>query len=105
MKRIRKGDEVIVIAGRSRGQRGHVLRVLENDRLLVENVNMIKKHQKPNPQMQQAGGIVDKEGPIHASNVRLWNPISGKADGISVKTLEDGKRVRIFKSTGEVVDV
>ena len=105
MKRIRKGDEVIVIAGRSKGQRGHVLRVLENDRLLVENVNMLKKHQKPNPQMQQAGGIVDREGPIHASNVRLWNPISGKADGISVKTLEDGKRVRIFKSTGEVVDV
>lgn len=105
MKRIRKGDEVIVIAGRSKGQRGHVLRILEKDRLLVENVNMLKKHQKPNPQMQQAGGIVDKEGPIHASNVRLWNPISGKADGISVKTLEDGKRVRIFKSTGEVVDV
>ena len=105
MKRIRKGDEVIVIADRSKGQRGHVLRVLENDGLLVENVNMLKKHQKPNPQMQQAGGIVDREGPIHASNVRLWNPISGKADGISVKTLEDGKRVRIFKSTGEVVDV
>ena len=105
MKRIRKGDEVIVIAGRSKGQRGHVLRVLEKDRLLVENVNMLKKHQKPNPQMQQAGGIVDKEGPIHASNVRLYNPISGKGDGISVKTLEDGKRVRVFKSTGEVVDV
>ena len=105
MKRIKKGDEVIVIAGRSKGQRGHVLRVLENDRLLVENVNMLKKHQKPNPQMQQAGGIVDREGPIHASNVRLWNPISNKADGISVKTLEDGKRVRVFKSTGEVVDI
>lgn len=105
MKRIRKGDEVIVIAGRSRGQRGHVLRILEKDRLLVENVNMLKKHQKPNPQLQQAGGIVDKEGPIHASNVRLYNPISGKGDGITIKTLEDGKRVRIFKSTGEVVDV
>lgn len=105
MKRIKKGDEVIVIAGRSKGQRGHVLRVLEKDRLLVENVNMIKKHTKPNPQMQQAGGIVDREGPIHVSNVRLWNPIAGKADGISVKTLEDGKRVRVFKSTGEVVDL
>ena len=105
MKRIRKGDEVIVITGRSKGQRGHVLRTLGEDRLLVENVNMLKKHQKPNPSLQQAGGIVDREGPIHISNVRLYNPISGKADGISVKTLEDGKRVRIFKSTGEVVDV
>lgn len=105
MKRIRKGDEVIVTAGRSRGQRGHVLRVLGEDRLLVENVNMLKKHQKPNPSLQQAGGIVDKEGPIHLSNVRLYNPVTGKADRVSFKTLEDGKKVRIFQSTGEVVDL
>ena len=105
MKRIRKGDEVIVTTGRSKGQRGHVLRVLENDRLLVENVNMVKKHQKPNPSLQQPGGIVDKEGPIHASNVRLFNPATGKADRIGVKTLEDGRKVRIFRSTGEVVDL
>lgn len=105
MKRIRKGDEVIVTAGRSKGQRGHVLRVLENDRLLVENVNMLKKHQKPNPSLQQPGGIVDKEGPIHASNVRLYNPVSGKADRVSFKTLEDGRKVRIFRSNGEVVDI
>lgn len=105
MKRIRKGDEIIVTAGRSRGQRGHVLRVLDDERLLVENVNMLKKHQKPNPSVQQAGGIVDKEGPIHLSNVRLYNPITGKADGVTFKTLEDGRKVRIYKSTGEVVDV
>jgi len=105
MKRIRKGDEVIVTAGRSRGQRGHVLRVLDDERLLVENVNMLKKHQKPNPSIQQPGGIVDKEGPIHLSNVRLYNPITGKADGVAFKNLEDGRKVRIYKSTGEVVDV
>jgi large subunit ribosomal protein L24 len=105
MKRIRKGDEVIVTAGRSKGQRGHVLRVLEEDRLLVENVNMVKKHQKPNPSLQQPGGIVDKEGPIHLSNVRLFNPITGKGDGVSFRTLEDGRKVRVFRSTGEVVDV
>ena len=105
MKRIRKGDEVIVTAGRSKGQRGHVLRVLENDRLLVENVNMVKKHQKPNPSLQQAGGIVDKEGPIHVSNVRLYNPATGQADSVSFKTLDDGRKVRIYKSNGENVDV
>lgn len=105
MKRIRKGDEVIVTAGRSRGQRGHVLRVLDDERLLVENVNMLKKHQKPNPSVQQPGGIVDKEGPIHLSNVRLYNPITGKGDGVAFKTLADGRKVRIYKSTGENVDV
>ena len=105
MKRIRKGDEVIVTAGRSRGQRGHVLRVLDDERLLVENVNMLKKHQKPNPSIQQPGGIVDKEGPIHLSNVRLYNPMTGEADGVAFKTLGDGRKVRVYKSTGEVVDV
>ena len=105
MKRIKKGDEVIVITGRSKGQRGHVLRTLGEDGLLVENVNMQKKHQKPNPNMQQPGGIVDREGPIHVSNVRLFNPVSGKADGVAIKTLEDGRKVRVFKSNGEVVDV
>ena len=105
MRRIKKGDEVVVTTGRSRGQKGHVLRILGEDRLLVENVNMLKKHQKPNPSLQQPGGIVDKEGPIHLSNVRLFNPITGKADGVAFKTLEDGRKVRIFKSTGEVVDV
>ena len=105
MKRIRKGDEVVVTAGRSKGQRGHVLRTLGDDKLLVENVNMVKKHQKPNPSMNVAGGIVEKESPIHISNVALYNPGTGKADRVSFKNLEDGTKVRIFKSTGEAVDI
>ena len=104
MKRIRKGDEVIVTTGRSKGQRGHVLRVL-GDRLLVENVNMVKKHQKPNPSMNQGGGIVEKESPIHISNVALYNPGVGRGDRVSFRTLEDGRKVRIFQSTGEAVDI
>ena len=105
MKRIRKGDEVIVISGRSKGQRGHVLRVLENDRLLVENVNMVKKHQKPNPSVNRAGGIVDRESPIHVSNVQLYNPATGKADRVAFRTLDDGRKVRVFRSNGEAVDI
>jgi large subunit ribosomal protein L24 len=104
MKRIRKGDEVIVTTGRSKGQRGHVLRVV-GEKLLVENVNMVKKHQKPNPAMNQGGGIVEKESPIHQSNVALYNPGTGKGDRVSFKTLEDGSKVRIFNSTGEAVDI
>lgn len=105
MQRIRKGDEVIVTTGRSKGKRGHVLRVLTNDRLLVENVNIIKRHTKPDPARNQAGGIVEKEAPIHASNVMLFNPATQKGDRVSYKALEDGRKVRIFKSTGEVVDI
>ena len=104
MERIRKGDEVIVTTGRSKGQRGHVLRVV-GEKLLVENVNMVKKHQKPNPAMNQGGGIVEKESPIHRSNVALYNPGTGKGDRVSFKTLEDGRKVRIFNSTGEAVDI
>jgi len=104
MKRIRKGDEVVVTTGRSKGQRGHVLRVM-GERLVVENVNMVKKHQKPNPALNQTGGIVEKEAPIHGSNVMLYNPGTGKGDRVSFKTLEDGRKVRIFKSTGEAVDI
>ncbi len=105
MKRIHKGDEVIVTTGRSKGQRGHVLRVVSEDKVLVENVNMVKKHQKPNPSLNQAGGIIEKESPIHVSNVAMYNPATGKADRVSFKSLEDGKKVRIFKSTGEAVDI
>ena len=105
MKQINKGDEVIVTTGRSKGQRGHVLRVVDDSKLLVENVNMVKKHQKPNPAMNQAGGIVEKESPIHVSNVALYNPGSGKGDRVSFKNLDDGRKVRIFKSTGEAVDI
>lgn len=105
MERIRKGDEVIVIAGRSKGQRGHVLKVLKDDRLLVENVNMVKRHMKPDPQRQQPGGIVEREAPIHKSNVMLYNPATDQGDRVGFKVLEDGRKVRIFRSTGEVVDI
>lgn len=104
MNRIRKGDEVIVTAGRSKGQRGHVLRVI-GEKLLVENVNMVKKHQKPNPGLNQGGGIVEKESLIHQSNVMLYNPGTGKGDRVSYKTLDDGRKVRIFIATGEAVDI
>ena len=104
MNRIRKGDEVIVIAGRSKGLRGHVLRV-DGEKLLVENVNMVKKHQKPNPAMNRGGGIVEKEAPIHNSNVMLYNPQTKKGDRVGFRILEDGRKVRIFKSTSEAVDV
>jgi len=105
MQRIRKGDEVLVISGRSKGLKGHVLRVLEDDRAIVENVNMVKKHQKPDPNQNKPGGIVEKEAPIHLSNIMLFNPATNKGDRVGVKVLEDGRKVRIFKSTGEVVDI
>lgn len=105
MKRIRKGDEVIVIAGRSKGKTGHVLSVLDDDRLLVENVNMIKRHTKPDPGRNIPGGIVEKEASIHASNVQLFNTATNKGDRVAFKTLEDGKKVRVFKSNGEAVDI
>jgi large subunit ribosomal protein L24 len=104
MNRLKKGDEVVVIAGRSKGQTGHVLNVLENDRLLVENVNMVKRHTKPNPASGTQGGIIDKEATIHASNVMLFNPATNKGDRVGFKKLEDGRKVRFFRSTGEVVD-
>ncbi len=105
MKRIHKGDQVIVTTGRSKGQRGHVLRMLGEDRMLVENINMVKKHQKPNPSTNQSGGIVEKESPIHASNVQVYNHGTGKADRVGFKTLDDGRKVRIFRSTGEAIDI
>lgn len=105
MQRIRKGDEVIVTTGRSKGKRGHVLRVLSDDRLLVENVNLIKRHTRPDPSRQQAGGIIEKEAPIHTSNVMLYNPATQKGDRIAYRILEDGRKVRVFNSTGEVVDI
>ena len=105
MQKIRKGDEVIVIAGRSKGQRGNVLKRLDDGRLLVENVNMVKKHQKGNPRTGEAGGIIDQEAPINISNVMLFNPHTQKGDRVGFKTLEDNRKVRFFKSNGEVVDV
>lgn len=105
MNKIKKGDEVIVIAGRDQGKRGVVLRIYPSQRVLVEGINIAKKHVKPNPQRNVQGGIVEKEAPIHLSNVAMYNPISKKADRIGFKQLEDGKKVRYFKSNGEVVDV
>jgi large subunit ribosomal protein L24 len=105
MQRIKKGEEVIVVTGKDRGRRGTVLRVIDADRVLVENINVVKKHQKPNPNMGIQGGIVEKEMPLQVSNVMLFNPITQKGDRIGIKTLEDGRRVRYFKSNNEVVDV
>jgi large subunit ribosomal protein L24 len=104
MNRIKKGDEVVVLAGRDRGKRGIVLSA-GDDRLSVEGINMVKRHTKPNPQAGIPGGIVDKETPIHISNIGLFNPITSKADRVGIKTLEDGRKVRYFKSNDEVVDV
>lgn len=105
MRKIRKGDDVVVLAGKDKGKRGTVLRVLADDRVVVENVNIARKHQKPNPMKGEPGGIVDKEMPLHVSNVALYNPNTGKADRVGMKVLEDGRKVRIFRSDGEVVDV
>jgi len=104
MERIRKGDDVIVIAGRDKGKRGTVLRRVGEERLVVEGVNRVKKHVRPNPMKGQQGGIVDKDMPIHISNVALFNPQTKKADRVGVKVLADGRNVRVFKSNGEQVD-
>jgi len=105
MHKIRKGDDVIVRTGRDRGKRGSVLRVLENDRLLVENINMVKRHTRPNPQKNVTGGIIEKEAPIHVSNVALYNNAANRGERVGVKTLEDGRKVRVFRKSGEVADV
>jgi large subunit ribosomal protein L24 len=104
MNRIKKGDRVAVISGRDKGRQGTVIGVLADGRVLIENVNMVKKHQKPNPQKNLQGGIVQKEAPIHASNVLPLNPATKKGGRIGVRTLEDGRKVRFFKSNGEVLD-
>jgi large subunit ribosomal protein L24 len=104
MNKIRKGDDVVVLAGKDKGKRGTVLRVID-DRVVVENVNMAKKHMKPNPNKGEPGGIVDKEMPIHISNLGLYNPMADKADRVGIKILDDGRKVRYYKSNGEVVDV
>ncbi|MDO9103278.1 MAG: 50S ribosomal protein L24 [Candidatus Nitrotoga sp.] len=102
MRKIKKNDDVIIIAGKDKGSRGKVLRVLD-DRLLVSGVNMVKKHQKPNPVKGLTGGVVAVETSIHASNVAIYNAISKKADRVGVKMLEDGRKMRVFKSSGDVV--
>jgi large subunit ribosomal protein L24 len=104
MQKIRKGDNVIVIAGRDKGRRGSVLRRVGEEHLLVEGVNKVKKHQRPNPMKGITGGIIDKEMPIHVSNIALFNPQTKKADRVGIKSMPDGRRVRVFKSNGEMVD-
>jgi large subunit ribosomal protein L24 len=105
MKRLHKGDQVVVVSGKDKGRQGTVLQVTADDRVLVEAINMVKKHTKPNPMQGVEGGIVEKEMPLHASNVMLFNPVTNKGDRVGFKTLEDGRKVRYFKSNGEVVDV
>ena len=105
MKRLRKGDQVVVISGKDKGRQGTVLKVMADDQVLVESINMVKKHTKPNPMQGVEGGIVDKEMPLHVSNVMLFNPVTNKGDRVGFKVLEDGRKVRYFKSNGEVVDV
>ena len=105
MRKIKTGDDIIVITGKDKGRRGTVLRVYDNERVLVEGINMVKKHQKPNPQAGVQGGIIDKEMPIEQSNLMLYNPQTKKGDRIGIRFLEDGRKVRFFKSNNEVVDV
>jgi large subunit ribosomal protein L24 len=104
MQKIKKGDEVVVIAGRDKGKRGTVLRRVDAEHLVVEGVNRAKKHMRPNPMKNVTGGIVDKDMPIHISNVALYNPATQKADRVGFKTLADGRKVRVFRSNGEQVD-
>ena len=103
MNRIKKGDQVVVTTGKNKGQRGEVMRVT-GDRVFVQNVNLAKRHTKPNPQANQPGGIVEREAPIHISNVMLFNSATGKGERVGRKTLGDGRKVRVFRASGEVVD-
>jgi len=104
MEKIRKGDDVIVTTGKDKGKRGTVLRIVDARHLVVEGVNRVKKHQRPNPVKNQTGGIVDKDMPIDISNVALFNPQTKKADRVGFKMMQDGRKVRVFKSNGEMVD-
>ena len=104
MKKYRKGDDVIVRAGRDKGKRGTILRVIDTEKVLVDNVNIVKKHTKPNPNKGETGGIIEKESPIRISNLGMYNPNSKKADRVGFNVLEDGQKVRIFRSDGEMID-
>ena len=104
MQKIKQNDEIIVLAGKDRGKRGRVTRRLDDERLFVSGINMKKRHTKPNPQMNKVGGIIEREAPIHISNIAIFNPQTNKGDRVGIKTLEDGKKVRVFRSTGEQID-
>ena len=105
MNKIKKGDEVIIMTGKDKGRRGQVLKVFRSSKILVENINLVKKHQKGNPNTGQESGIIEKEMPIQSSNVMLFNPATGKGDRVGFTTLEDGRKVRLFRSNSEVVDM
>ena len=102
MNRIRKGDQVVVITGKDKGKKGDVIRVA-GDKVVVSNINVIKRHTKPNPQAGQPGGVIEREAPIHISNVMLFNPASGKGERVAFKVLEDGRKLRVFRSSGEAI--
>ncbi len=106
MRKIKKGDDVVILAGKDKGKRGVVLKVIQDlEKVVVENINMVKRHTKGNPAQGTPGGIVEKEMPLHVSNVAVWNPVSNKGDRVGIKKLEDGQKVRFFKSNDEVVDI
>jgi len=105
MRKIRKGDDVIIIAGKDKGKRGNVTRVVSSERVIVDGVNIVKRHTKGNPQQGVPGGIIDKEAPLHISNVAIYNARADKADRVGIKVLEDGTKIRVFKSDGEQIDV
>ncbi|MFW2440495.1 MAG: 50S ribosomal protein L24 [Arenicellales bacterium] len=105
MNKIKKGDDVIVITGKDKGKRGNVLRVQDNGRVMVDGINIVKKHVRPNPQAGETGGIVEQEAALDISNISLYDAASGKASRVGIKVLEDGKKVRVYKTSGEMVDV
>ena len=105
MKKFRKGDDVVVLTGRDKGKRGTILRVLDDKRVLVDSVNVVKKHTRPNPNKGETGGIIEKESPIRLSNLGMYTPNSKKPDRVGIKFLEDGRKVRVFRSDGEMIDV
>ena len=105
MNKLKKGDSVIVISGKDKGKKGEIIKVIEPDKLLVTNINLAKKHVKPNPNKEETGGIIEREMPLHISNVMMLNPITKKRDKIGFKKLKDGKKVRVYKSNKEVIDI
>ena len=104
MRKFRKGDQVVVLTGRDKGRQGAVIRVLDDQQVIVEGINLVKRHQRPNPQAGKQGGILSKEMPLHVSKVAIWNPATKKADRVGFKILADGKKVRRFSSNGEMLD-
>ena len=105
MKKLKKGDSVIIISGKDKGKKGEILKVIEPDKLVISNINLAKKHVKPNPNKQETGGILEREMPMHISNIMILNPLTKKGDKIGFKKLKDGKKVRIYKSNQEVIDI